>query len=77
MRPERALRVLKVQLVCPKLVEDDVDVLDMLRPRRIVDEISSKNTKTNLCRYRRNTSFITAWNVVGALERPNGMTRNS
>jgi hypothetical protein len=63
--------------VRPKLVEDDADVLEMLCPRRTIDENIIKNTRMNLCRYGHNTSFIRAWNVAGALERPNGMTRNS
>uniref|UniRef100_A0A0A9FG79 Uncharacterized protein n=1 Tax=Arundo donax TaxID=35708 RepID=A0A0A9FG79_ARUDO len=39
--------------------------------------MSSKNTRMNLRRNGRNTSFINAWNVGGALVRSNGMTTNS
>ena len=37
-RLKRALRALKVETMRSKLVEDDGDVLYMLRPRRAVDE---------------------------------------
>jgi hypothetical protein len=37
-RPEQALQSLKVQLVRSKLVEDDGDVLEVLPPRRTIDE---------------------------------------
>jgi hypothetical protein len=76
-RPEQALQALKVQLVRSKLVEDDGDVLEVLPPRRTIDENVIKETNTNLRKYGRMMSFIRAWNVVGELESPNGMTRNS
>jgi hypothetical protein len=39
--------------------------------------MSSKKTRTKWSRNGRRTSFIGAWNVVGAFVRPKGMTRNS
>jgi hypothetical protein len=39
--------------------------------------ISSKNTRTNLHRNGRRTSFINARNVAGVFVKPKGMTKNS
>jgi hypothetical protein len=44
-------------------------VLQVLSPGGTVDENIIENTNTNLRRYGQSTSFIKAWNVVGALER--------
>ena len=69
--PERALRALKVEMVRPKLVEDDGDVLKVLCPGGAVDKNVIKENKG------RRTSFIRAWKVAGALARPKGITKNS
>ena len=44
-RPERALRALKVEVVRPKLVEDDGDVLEVLGPGGAVDKNVIKENK--------------------------------
>ena len=43
--PERALRALKVEVVRPKLVEDDGDVLEVLGPGGAVDKNVIKENK--------------------------------
>ena len=66
-----------MKMVRSKLVEDDGDVLKVLRPRGVVDKNVIKKTITNQCKYGPRTSFIKAWKVAGALERPKGITKNS
>ncbi|KAL5973459.1 hypothetical protein ACLOJK_030109 [Asimina triloba] len=39
--------------------------------------MSSKKTSMNLLKYFVNTRFIDSWNVVGALERLNDITRST
>ena len=75
--PKRTLGTLEVQAVSAEGVEDDPDVLQVLRPGRADISMSSEKTNTNLWRYGLRTSFISAWKVAEALERLKGITKNS
>ena len=75
--PKRAFGTLEVETVGAESGEDDADVLQVLRPRGAIYQYIIENTRTNLRRYGRRTSFINAWKVAGALERPKGITKNS
>ena len=55
----------------PKYQKKYQHILTELLPEYI------KNTNTYLQSYSLNTMFIQDWNVVGALVKPKGMTRNS
>jgi hypothetical protein len=74
---EEALGALEVEVVVAQRGEDNANMLDVLRPRPAVDEMSSKNTRTKRRRKGRSTSFIRAWNVQGAFVGPKGITKNS
>jgi hypothetical protein len=60
-----------------ELVEDDADVLEMLCPRRTIDENIIKKYQDEPLYVWSQHVVHQAYNVVGALGRPNGMTRNS
>jgi hypothetical protein len=75
--PKGAFGTLEVEVVMSDRLKCDSEVLQVLGPRRAVDQNVIKNTRANLRRYGRRTSFISAWNVAGAMASPNGITRNS
>jgi len=66
-----------VEVVRSQGVEDDVDMLQVFGPGGTIDQDVIKNTSIELRKYGRRTSFINAWKVAGALERPNDITKNS
>lgn len=52
-------------------------MIEMFGPSLGVNKYVIKEDQYKLRRYGQNRSFITLWNVVGALVNPNGMTKNS
>jgi hypothetical protein len=74
---EGALRALDVEVVRPKGVEDGAELLQVCGPGNTIDENVVKETRTHRRRNGLRMKFMSAWNVDGAFERPNGMTRNS
>jgi hypothetical protein len=74
---EHALAALDEELVASELDESDANMSQMFRPSLAVYENVIKKTRMNRRKKGRRTSFISAWNVTGALHSPNGMTRNS
>jgi hypothetical protein len=70
-RHEGALLALDVEAMGVQCLEDEADQLQVLQTRRAVNQdVIKKNTSTNR-RNGRSTSFMRAWKVVGAFERPN------
>jgi hypothetical protein len=74
---ERALGVLDEEAVLVQVVEDSANVAQMLLPRAAGIRILSKKTRTKRHRKGRSRSFMSARNGVGALHKPNGITKNS
>ena len=74
---ERALAALDENPMMPQLGEDSTKVANVICPCPAVNKDVVKKTSTNHRRNGRRTSFINAWNVARALQRPKGMTRNS